>query len=321
MSDVSLAVSENAFKALFNKITPTPTMPFDGSTSLGPIWIGVEAAIHIVKAADIDFEDTDTFLVSELDIAWDKLILRLGFDIPTVTVGKVCLFRMPDDAPFLAGECLAEFPGADLFTAEPDIGPIKINLNAIITYVVSEFSGRYKIRLENRSGKLVLLAEAQATDIDPISINDTFGNLPTILQAAIAAAAASYVKANPPAWLIDAGLGLLGFPSITELLLDLLDIEDDVEEWLMDVLNEPIGLDNFVYQCILNAVLDKPIFEIPDPYEFIPKQTVSLAKFGGFADPQPPGPTVELEAPRADLLNPNARFDDDMLHVTFDFAL
>jgi hypothetical protein len=89
----------------------------------------------------------------------------------------------------------------------------------------------------------------------------------------------------------------------------------------MDVLNEPIGLDNFVYQCILNSVLDKPVFEIPDPYEFIPKQTVSVSKFGGFPDPQPAGPTIELEAPRADLLNPSAVFDDTMLHVSFDFAL
>jgi len=124
MSDVSLDVSERAFKEVFNRVTPTPSLPFDGSTSLGPIWIGVDAAIHVEGVGDIDFEDGNTFLLKELKIAWEKLVLRLGFDIPTVHVGRFCIMRWPEDSPFFPGECVWEFPGGELFGGAPDVGPV-----------------------------------------------------------------------------------------------------------------------------------------------------------------------------------------------------
>jgi len=321
MSDVSLSVSEAAFKAVFNKVTPTPSLPFDGSTSLGPIWIGVEAAIHVVGAGDIDFEDGNTFLLKELDIAWDKLIIRLGFDIPTVEIGKFCVFRVPDDSPFWAGECLWEFPGGSLFDDEPDIGPLKINLNAIITYIVTEISGRFQISLVKDGDKLKLKADVQALDVDPISINDTFGKLPAIMQAAIAGGAAAWVASNPGSWLLDVALGILGLPSLTEVLLDLLDIEDDIQEWLMDKLNFSIGVPNLIYQAILDEILSTTMFEIPDPYEFLPTFDVDIVDYGGFADPQPAGPKTKLEAPRAPILNPSAAFDADNLNIHFDLGV
>src|SRR5215470_1442410 len=114
MSDVMFSVNENTFKAVFNKLYPTVKLPFDGSNALGPVWFGVEGEVHLENAGDIDFEDSDTFFLSEQKIGWDKLVLRLGFNLPTITVGKFCVLRMPDDAPILGGECLVEFPGGEL---------------------------------------------------------------------------------------------------------------------------------------------------------------------------------------------------------------
>jgi len=321
MSDASLDVSERAFKEVFNRALPTPSLPFDGSTSIGPVWIGVDGAIHIEGAGDIDFEDGNTFLLEELDIAWEKLILRLGFDIPTLTIGRFCVLRMPDDAPFLAGECLWEFPGGEIFGGAPDIGPLTINLNAIIPYVVTEISGRFEIKLVKEGDKLALKATAQSIDVDPISINDTMGKLPALIQAAIVAAAASYISSNPQAWLLDAALGILGFPSLTALLLDMLDIEDDVQEWLMDVLNVSIGIQNIIYDVIIGKVLDKTVFKIPDPYEFIPETTLNVIDYGEFVDPQPTGLTTKLKPPRADIVDPSATFDADTLKIRFDLAV
>jgi len=321
MSDVSLAVSEVAFEAVFNRIAPTVALPFDGSTSLGPVWFGVEGAVHVEGAGDIDFEDTNTFWLGELRIAWDKLIIRLGFDIPTVELGRFCILRMPDDAPFLGGECLWEFPGGKIFDGAPDIGPLAINLNAIIPYVVTEVSGRFKISLVKDGDALKLVAHNESIDVDPISISDTFGKLPGILQAAIAGAAASYVSANPPAFLLDAALGILGFPTLTELLLDLLDIEDDVQEWLTKTLNVDIGIQNLLAGLIVGALLDKEMFEIPDPYKFMPTFDIDVVDFGGFSDPQPAGPKVTLEAPRAAILDPSTGFDVDTLHIKFDLGV
>ncbi|EHK53548.1 hypothetical protein [Allomesorhizobium alhagi] len=328
MTDVTFAVSERAFKAAFNKAYPSlPSLPFDGSnTVLGLVWYGVEGAIHIEGAGDIDFEDGNTFLVSELDIGWDKLILRFGFDIPPIKIGGFCLIRMPEDSWFFPGECILPFPGTTIFTGAPDIGPITLNLNAIIPYVVSEVSGRYKIGIRKEtdaiSGKSYqrIYADPEAIDVDPISINDTLGKLPTIVKAGVAVASAQMLAFLPQAWMVDVVLSFLGVPTVTAYLLDLLDIHDDMEEWLMDVLNVSIGVDNLLMQLILDDMLKKDaVFEIEDPYPFVPAGKIDVADFGGFPVP-PATPEVEHPAIAASILNASAEFDEDNMFVRFDFG-
>ena len=321
MSDVSLAVSETAFAAVFNRTVPTPSIPFDESTSLGPVWFGLDAAFHIEGAGGVNFESTDTFWLDELRIGWDKLVCRLGFDIPTQEIPRFCILRVPDDVPLVGGECLWEFPGGKIFHGAPDIGPLTINLNAIIPFVVTEISGRFKIELVKDTNVVKILAHSESIDVDPISISDTFGKSPTLMQAAIAGGAASYIAANPPAFVLDFVLGeLLGFPTLTELLLDLLDIGDDIQEWLTNVLNLNIGVTNLLGGLIAGEVFKKPLFKIPDPYELMPTIEIDVVDYGGFTVPLPTTPTVKIEPPHAAILNPTARFDADMLHITFDLG-
>jgi len=321
MSDVSLSVSEAAFETIFSRILPTPLLPFDESASFAGLQFGVAGAIHIAGADGVDFEDGDTFWLDELEIAWDKLVLRLGFDIPTVRVGGFCILRLDDILPWESNDCVWELPETDLFGADTDIGPLVIDLGPIVSYVVTEVSGRFRISGVSEGGTLKLKVHKQSIDVDPISIQDTFGKLPAILQAAIVAAGAKYVTANPPAFAIDLALGILGFPSLTELLLDILDIGDDLQEWLTRWLNVEIGLPNVLEGLITTAVLKKTMFDIPDPYSLLPPIKMDIADFGGFADPQPPGPTTTLAAPAASIVNPAARFDADMLHIRFDLGL
>jgi len=321
MSDVSLSVSEAAFATIFSRILPTPQLPFDESASFAGLQFGIAGAIHIAGADGVDFEDGDSFWLDELEIAWDKLVLRLGFDIPTVHVGGFCILRLDDILPGESNDCVWEFPGADLFGAETDLGPLVIDLSPIVSYVVTEVSGRFSISPLSEGGTLKLKIRKQAIDVDPISIQDTFGKLPAILQAAIVAGAAKYVTANPPAFVIDLALGILGFPSLTELLLDILDIGDDLQEWLTRRLNVEIGIPNILEGLITNAVLKKTMFDIPDPYGLLPTLKMDIADFGGFTDPQPPGPMTTLAAPAANIVNPEARFDADMLHIRFDLGL
>ncbi len=321
MSDVSLAVSETAFAALYNRVAPTVSLPFDGATSPGPLWFGVDGAIRVAGAGAVDFEDSNSFWLDELTIGWDKLVIRLGFDIPTVTVGRFCVMRFPDDVPVVGGDCMFTFPGGELFGGAPDIGPVKINLNAIMPFIVMEVSGRFDISLVKDKDTLKLKVHPQAVDVDPLSIEDSFNQLPGILQAGIVAAGASFVAAHPPAFLLDMALGILGFPSVTELLLDILDIGDDVQEWLTRRLNVDIGLPNLLAGIIAGAVLDKTMFDIPDPYELLPASTVSVDKFGGFTDPQPAPPSTTLAVPRAAIVDPEARFDADMLHIRFNLGV
>lgn len=323
MSDVTFAVNQQTFKEVFNKVYPSLKLPFDGSNVVGLIWFGVDGEIHIEGAGDIDFEDGNTFLLKELEIGWDKLILRLGFDIPTIKIGKFCLIRMPKDAPFAAGECLVEFPGAVLFSAEPDLGPVKLNLNAIVPYIVTEISGRYQIGIRKDGGYQKVYADPQAIDVDPISISDTFGKLPALVQAAVAAASAQLLKMVPEVWMVDIVMGFLGFPTASAYLLDLLDIHDDMEEWLMDVLNVSIGIDNLLYQVIFDEMLKKSeLFKIENPYPFVPeKKNLKVADYGGFPAPAPGGPDFTMPEVAVPVLNASAEFDADHLFIRFDFGM
>lgn len=321
MSDVTLSVSEAAFETIYNRVVPTPSLPFSKTVSFAGLAFGIDGALHVAGAGDVDFEDGDSFWLDELKIGWDQLVIRLGFDIPTVSVGRFCILRLDDLLPWESNDCVWEFPGGELFGGEMDIGPLTINLNAIIPYVVTEVSGRFRIGLVSEGDKLKLKVYKQSVDVDPISIQDTFGKLPAIVQAALAAAAANFIAAHPPAFLVDTALGILGFPTVTELLLDILDIGDDVQEWLTRRLNIDIGIQNVLAGLIANAVLEKTMFDIPDPYGMLPSTGIDVADFGGFADPQPAGPTTTLAAPRANIVDPDARFDADMLHIRFDLGL
>jgi hypothetical protein len=322
MSDVTFSVNERTFKAVFNKIYPSVKLPFDGSNVVAQVWYGVEGEIHIEGAGDINFEDGNTFLLRELDIGWDKLILRLGFDIPTIRIGKFCLLRVPDDAPFMAGECLYEFPGVTLFDGAPDIGPVKLNLNAIVQYIVTEISGRYTIGIQKDGDYQKVYADPEAIDVDPISINDTLGKLPGIVQAGVYAASAQILAMVPQAWMVDVILSFLGFPTVTAYLLDLLDIHDDMEEWLMDVLNVSIGIDNLLYQVIFEEMLKrKELFKIEDPYPFVPEvKNMNTSDYGGFPTP-PAGLKFTLPEVAAAVDNPSVEFDEDHLFVRFDFGI
>ncbi|WP_153800501.1 hypothetical protein [Foetidibacter luteolus] len=332
MSDVTFSVNESTFKAVFNKAYPGKKLNFNESGSKVLVWLGVEGEIHIEGAGGIEFEDGNTFLLKELEIGWDKLILRLGLDVPNVEIGKFCLLRMPrsipfwGDAPFLGDECLVEFPGVTLFTGKPDIGPFKLNLNAIIPYIVTEIGGRYFIYInkeKDSSGKFYQMVHAKPTavDVDPISISDTMGKLPAIIQGGIYYAASQMIKYIPQTWMVDVVLSFLGFPTLTAFLLDLLDIHDDVEDWLMDVLNVSIGIDNVLYQLIFQEMLEsKELFKIEDPYPFIDAKTLDVSDFGGYKT-TPAGSTFELPAITAPVTDAAVEFAEDNMFIRFNFGI
>lgn len=323
MSDVAFSINEATFNTVFSKaLASFKQLPFDGSSSVGPLWLGVEGAIHIEDAGDIDFEDGNTFFLKELDIGWDSLILRLGLDLPTVSIGKFCVLRFPEDAPFLGGECIFEFPGVTLFAGAPDIGPLTVNLNPIIGFIVTEISGRFTIDIRKDGDFQKIFADVEAIDVDPISINDTFGKLPALIKVSVASVAAQIVSKVPQVWLLDAVLGMLNIPSVTQWVLDLLDIGDDIEEWLMNKLNLSIGIDDLLYHVIFDEVLkNSALFKIDDPIHFVPEISANTADFGGFPGPVPSTPVFAIPATATRVLNPSVRFEEDHMWIRFDFDL
>ena len=124
--------------------------------------------------------------------------------------------------------------------------------------------------------------------------------------------------------MIERLLSVLGFPSLSEYILDILDIQDDVEEWLMRWLNMSIGIDQLIHQALLDAVLKgTALYKIDDPVTLMSEDVASdPTKYGGFGpsgEDAATAATVTLAKVAVRVLKPNVEFNDHEMVVTFDF--
>jgi hypothetical protein len=89
---------------------------------------------------------------------------------------------------------------------------------------------------------------------------------------------------------------LLG--SIVDLVRVILDIGDDIQEWLEDLLGVSLGLENIIGQALIeHFVTDEPLFELEDPYPILGEAPNPNDKQG-----QPPLPKlVPVKLPIRDL--------------------
>jgi hypothetical protein len=278
-----------------------------------------------VGAEEIEFNDSDTFTINELDIAWDKLVFKVGLDIPPLKFGGFCLFEMPDIFAGIAGGCLLYVPEVPLFTKTPDI-ELPLDLSPIFKFIVTEISAICSIetRLESIKGEefWAIHADPVAVDFDLVDIQDTLGQAPAIVGAAIAAAVLKLEAMFPAAWVIDVFLWWLHLPSLSRLVADVLDLEDDVEEWLMKRLEFSIGIDNLLAEVLFDAILDgAPLFKVPKRHQLMAGMTRSPEHWGGY-EPHglPPVPGVDVTIPevRVPIAQPEAHFTDVEMIVTFD---
>jgi hypothetical protein len=109
--------------------------------------------------------------------------------------------------------------------------------------------------------KWQLFIDPEDIDIDLIDVADTVGN---ILDAAIEAAVEDLLFFLPE-WAQDLILALLG--PVVDAVRAILDIGDDLQEWLSDTLGVSLGLLDFVAQLIADYfAAGKPLVEIEDPF-------------------------------------------------------
>lgn len=82
------------------------------------------------------------------------------------------------------------------------------------------------------------------------------------------------------------------------LVREVLDIGDDIQEWLSDLLGVSLGLENIIGQALIeHFVTDNPLFELEDPYPILDKAPNPNNKAG-----QPPLPgLVPVKLPIRDL--------------------
>ena len=271
MPDLQLAISEKVAQRLFKRVRDQIAVSTSDSGGFGPFTAAYSAGIKL-KNGKIDFQSNGTVLIKELDIVYDPLSLTLGINIPSVTIGCFCIIPTPFG-------CALKAPKKTFFGGNPDVS-ITIDLGGIITSEVSASCSakmkhftdpagagltRWDAFALNRSNKWRLFLEPGYVDIDFIDIADTVGNIIDKMVDALVDQILGFL----PGWAKDLVKAILG--NLSDLIRDILDIPDDIEEWISNLIGVSLGLFDFALHMVLEYLTDRyPVFEFNDPYPMLP---------------------------------------------------
>jgi hypothetical protein len=272
MAHLTLAASENTFRRIFNAVRDEFVFEKADSGNFGPFTAGYDIKFHFENGS-VDLRADNTVLVSELDIKWDRLDLSLGFDIPEICVGGFCIIPTPFG-------CLLRAPRICIFSADPDV-QITLPLGGFTSEVSMSASlvTRYTVDPARPPGmddwqaqetnppvynRWQLFLDPQWVDIDPIDIADTVGDLLENAVEAVVDGALGFL----PGWARDIIKAILG--PIIDLIRAILDIPDDIQEWISDLLNVSFGLLDIIAQFIIDYFANKnELTHIEDPYPIL----------------------------------------------------
>ena len=270
MSDITIAASEPAFTALFEQLRDSFSESASDSGSFGPFTASYAVAFHLENGS-VDLRGDNTVRIGELDVVWDTLAVSLGLDIPSVCVGGWCIVPTPFG-------CAVRLPRKCFFQGNPDVS-IPLDLSGLLRSEVSLIAGLRTgyfvdpgrqswmdyIDAENADvpNKWQVFADPESVDIDVFDIADIIGDL---LEDAIDAAVDTLLGFLP-SWARDLVKAILG--PLVDLVRDVLDLPDDIEEWLSDLLGTSLGLLDVIVTAVLDHLLAEPVFEFEDPYPIL----------------------------------------------------
>lgn len=271
MSEITIAASERAFKELFAALRDNFSWSAADSVDFGPFSASYDVAFHL-ENGNVDLRSDDTVAIEELDIKWDHLRVGIGVDIEEMCLGGWCVIPTPLG-------CALQVPEFCLFDSDPDI-EIPLDLGGLVTSEVSIAArpevkyfvdparppGMTPIQAEEAGmpNKWQIFLSPTTVDVDPLDVADSVGDL---LEAAANAA----IDAVLPdiGWLRDLVHELLG--PIIDLVRTLLDIPDDIEEWLSELLNTSFGLLDQITAAVLDYFASQnAIEEFEDPFPILP---------------------------------------------------
>lgn len=275
MSHLTVAVSESAAFRLFENQRDAVNFSHADSGSFGPFTASYAVAFHL-EGGVLDFRSDGSVQIRELDIKWDTLSLTIGFDIPEICVGGFCIVPIPFDG------CAVRLPRLCAFSGNPDV-VVPLDLSGLLT---SEISFRAApvlkhFRDPSRPPTMDYIA-AQAADmpdrwqlfIDPITVDidifDVADIVGDLLESAVDAAIDGLLGWMP-GWARDIVRALMG--PVIDLVRAILDIPDDIEEWVGDLLGVSLGLLDFIVTVVGDYfAAQTPLLEIEDPYEILPAE-------------------------------------------------
>ena len=290
MSHLTVAASERAVIKLFEFARDQASFSDVDSGDFGPFSAAYAVAAHL-EGGTVDLRSDGSIDVRELDIKWDTLSLTLGFDIPEICVGGWCIVPNPFDG------CAVRLPEKCVFDDDPDVS-VTLDLSGIVT---SELSFRaapvikYHIDPARQSWMTDLDAEDAGVPnewqlfIDPITIDidvfDVADMVGDLLENAVDAVIDNLLGWLPD-WAKDLVRAALG--PVIDVVRAILDIPDDIEEWVSNLLGVSLGLFDFILTIVADYFAAQfPIYELEDPYPIM--------------DADPSVPLIPVKLPIRDL--------------------
>jgi len=275
MSDLTFAVSEDSVEDIFGLMRDQFDVADSKSEDFGAFSAGYDVAAEL-RRGSVDLRSPNEARVEELDIHWRRLSASFGVDIPRLCVGEGCVIPNP------FGGCILRVPEICLFEADPDL-EFELDLDGLLTSEVTFTADLLVDYLDDRSPGVSYLRaqeleanrgeddpheidrwgvfiDPEEVDVDIIDIADTVGDL---LESALNSAIDT-IFAGFDQWVRDAIRSIFG--RVIDFVRDLLDIPDDIGEWLSDTLGRSLGLFNVIAEAVADFLLAEPLIEVEDPY-------------------------------------------------------
>ena len=272
MADITVAASEDAFQEFFNHVRDNFSFARSGSDSVGPFVAGYDIDIRL-KDGSVDLRADNTVEVKELDI--DPVVFRgfIGIDIPELCIGGFCIIPSP-------WGCILRAPRICIFDDNPDI-ELALDLAPFLRSEVSFIGSlvtQYFVNPARPPGMDYLTAEdlglenqwqifvdTETVDLDLFDFADIAGD---VLEAALDAAIDTLLGPLP-GWAKDLVRAIFG--PVIDLVRAILDLPDDIDEWLSDLFGVSLGLVDLIAQILLDYFArEYPINVIEDPFPILP---------------------------------------------------
>lgn len=192
--------------------------------------------------------------LEEIDWKWDDLFIRIGLNIPKVTVGgwKIPLTNI-------------RLPKVEFFGSDPDV-QIQVNLRGLRHEISTAFD--IDVRGNSTSEAFELYLRPQMPlDVDLLDIADMVGDfLENAVQKLV-----NDLLAQVPGWLRSVVNSILR--GIVRLVREILDFTDDVIEWISRKIGVSLGLFNIVSSLVIYLLFrPDPFITFENPYQILPSE-------------------------------------------------
>jgi hypothetical protein len=279
MADLTIAVSEAVCAKTLEVVVANFGLDVSDRADFGGFTAAYDGRL-VLQGGTLELRDDGTVRLRELDARWDKLDFTLGVTIPEVAVGGGVI-DLPSGTVHLPGVSI--FSGNPFVAVTVDLAPfVKHELSLIASPLIQYFQPgitpigphcqqlHTALGIDDTKSQWRVFCDPQTIDFDLFDFADTVSDL---FEQALTDAVDALLPRGPLHDLILAAIG-----SVADLLRILLDIPDDISEWLSDLFNISFGVFNLILQFVADF-FGKCVsfFQLDDPYPMFPK-TSELAE-------------------------------------------